>query len=162
VGAVCASWTRPPISRANWLRRSRNRRGFRQRRGVSGTLHPAGEAYRSADSGDRHGNILHLYERDCSVQRGIRKWSRWRPAVSLDRRSAQALADAAVKLARAGGYYNAGTVEFLVDADSGEWFFIEVKPRIQVEHTVTEMVTGIDLVARRFRLRRGRIYSAPR
>ncbi len=57
-----------------------------------------------------------------------------------------ALADAAVKLAKAAGYYNAGTVEFLVDADSGEWYFIEVNPRIQVEHTVTEMVTGIDLV----------------
>jgi pyruvate carboxylase len=96
--------------------------------------------------GDRHGNIVHLYERDCSVQRRHQKVVEVAPAVSLDPKIRAALADAAVKLARAGGYYNAGTVEFLVDADSGEWFFIEVNPRIQVEHTVTEMVTGIDLV----------------
>jgi pyruvate carboxylase len=96
--------------------------------------------------GDRHGNILHLYERDCSVQRRHQKVVEVAPAVSLDPKIRAALADAAVTLARAGGYYNAGTVEFLVDADSGEWFFIEVNPRIQVEHTVTEMVTGIDLV----------------
>src|SRR5690349_4755936 len=96
--------------------------------------------------GDRHGNILHLYERDCSVQRRHQKVVEVAPAVSLDDRSRRELADAAVTLARAAGYYNAGTVEFLVDADSGEWYFIEVNPRIQVEHTVTEMVTGIDLV----------------
>ena len=96
--------------------------------------------------GDRHGNILHLYERDCSVQRRHQKVVEVAPAVALDASIRAALADAAVTLARAAGYYNAGTVEFLVDADSGEWFFIEVNPRIQVEHTVTEMVTGIDLV----------------
>ena len=96
--------------------------------------------------GDRHGNILHLYERDCSVQRRHQKVVEVAPAVGLDARIRGELADAAVQLARAAGYYNAGTVEFLVDADSGEWFFIEVNPRIQVEHTVTEMVTGIDLV----------------
>ena len=96
--------------------------------------------------GDRHGNILHLYERDCSVQRRHQKVVEVAPAVSLDPGIRAALAAAAVKLARAAGYYNAGTVDFLVDADTGEWFFIEVNPRIQVEHTVTEMVTGIDLV----------------
>ena len=96
--------------------------------------------------GDRHGNILHLYERDCSVQRRHQKVVEVAPAVALDTRIRRELADAAVALARAAGYYNAGTVEFLVDADSGEWYFIEVNPRIQVEHTVTEMVTGIDLV----------------
>jgi pyruvate carboxylase len=96
--------------------------------------------------GDRHGNILHLYERDCSVQRRHQKVVEVAPAVALNDSIRRALADAAVALARAAGYYNAGTVEFLVDADSGEWYFIEVNPRIQVEHTVTEMVTGIDLV----------------
>ena len=96
--------------------------------------------------GDGHGNILHLYERDCSVQRRHQKVVEVAPAVALDPKFRGELAEAAVALAKAAGYYNAGTVEFLVDADSGEWYFIEVNPRIQVEHTVTEMVTGIDLV----------------
>jgi pyruvate carboxylase len=96
--------------------------------------------------GDRAGHLLHLYERDCSVQRRHQKVVEVAPAVGLDDAIRRALAEAAVKLAQAAGYYNAGTVEFLVDADSGEWYFIEVNPRIQVEHTVTEMVTGIDLV----------------
>jgi pyruvate carboxylase len=96
--------------------------------------------------GDRHGNVIHLYERDCSVQRRHQKVVEVAPAVELDPAIRKGLADAAVKLAHSVNYYSAGTVEFLVDADSGEWFFIEVNPRIQVEHTVTEMVTGIDLV----------------
>ncbi len=96
--------------------------------------------------GDRCGNIVHLYERDCSVQRRHQKVVEVAPAVGLDDSIRTALAEAAVKLARAAGYYNAGTVEFLVDADSDAWYFIEVNPRIQVEHTVTEMVTGIDIV----------------
>ena len=96
--------------------------------------------------GDRHGNILHLYERDCSVQRRHQKVVEVAPAVNLDPRIRRELADAAVALARAAGYYNAGTVEFLVDVDIGKWYFIEVNPRVQVEHTVTEVVTGIDIV----------------
>jgi len=105
--------------------------------------------------GDRNGNILHLYERDCSVQRRHQKVVEVAPAVALDPTIRKALADAAVALARAAGYYNAGTVEFLVDADSGEWYFIEVNPRIQVEHTVTEMVTGIDLVRSQIQVAQG-------
>ena len=112
--------------------------------------------------GDRHGNILHLYERDCSVQRRHQKVVEVAPAREpRPARSARALADAAVALARAAGYYNAGTVEFLVDADTGEWYFIEVNPRIQVEHTVTEMVTGIDLVRCQIQVAQGTRTARP-
>ncbi len=96
--------------------------------------------------GDRHGNIVHLHERDCSVQRRHQKVLEIAPAVGLDERVRQELCDASVRLARAIGYNNAGTVEFLYDVDTNEWFFIEMNPRIQVEHTVTEVITGIDLV----------------
>jgi pyruvate carboxylase len=96
--------------------------------------------------GDHHGNLLHLYERDCSVQRRHQKVVEVAPAANLDRRIRSELCDAAVQLARKAQYSNAGTVEFLYDVDSRKWYFIEVNPRIQVEHTVTEMVTGIDLV----------------
>jgi pyruvate carboxylase len=96
--------------------------------------------------GDTHGNIVHLYERDCSVQRRHQKVVEVAPAVNLDSAIRRGLADAAVALARKVKYFSAGTVEFLVDVDTGEWYFIEVNPRVQVEHTVTEMVTGIDIV----------------
>jgi len=96
--------------------------------------------------GDHHGNILHLYERDCSVQRRHQKVVEVAPAVALDPRIRNELCDAAVRIAREANYFNAGTVEFLVDVDSGDWYFIEVNPRVQVEHTVTEVVTGIDIV----------------
>ncbi|MCC6539157.1 MAG: pyruvate carboxylase [Bryobacterales bacterium] len=105
--------------------------------------------------GDRHGNILHLYERDCSVQRRHQKVVEVAPAVSLRRELRDAITAAAVRLAREAGYYNAGTVEFLVDADSEDWFFIEVNPRVQVEHTVTEMVTGIDIVRAQIQIAQG-------
>jgi pyruvate carboxylase len=96
--------------------------------------------------GDRHGNVLHLHERDCSVQRRHQKVVEIAPSVDLDPVVRRELCDAAVRLAVGIGYNNAGTIEFLYDVDKKEWFFIEMNPRIQVEHTVTEQVTGIDLV----------------
>src|SRR5438552_3140407 len=95
---------------------------------------------------DHHGNLLHLYERDCSVQRRHQKVVEVAPAANLPSSIRTELCDAAVRLARKANYRNAGTVEFLYDVDAQKWYFIEVNPRIQVEHTVTEMVTGIDLV----------------
>src|ERR1019366_8467927 len=111
--------------------------------------------------GDMQGNILHLYERDCSVQRRHQKVVEVAPAVSLAPKIRAELADAAVTLARAAGYTNAGTVEFLVDSDTGEWFFFEVNPRIQVEHTVTEMVTGIDDVRCQIQIAQGKTLFGP-
>src|SRR5688572_12245813 len=96
--------------------------------------------------GDRDGNVVHLYERDCSVQRRHQKVVEVAPAVGLDPAIRAAICEAAVRLMKTAGYHNAGTVEFLLDTSTNEWFFIEVNPRIQVEHTVTEMVTGVDLV----------------
>jgi pyruvate carboxylase len=96
--------------------------------------------------GDQHGNVVHLHERDCSVQRRYQKVVEVAPAVNLDPKVRKELCDAAVALAQGIGYDNAGTVEFLYDMDNNDWFFIEMNPRIQVEHTVTECITGIDLV----------------
>jgi pyruvate carboxylase len=96
--------------------------------------------------GDQHGNVVHLHERDCSVQRRYQKVVEIAPSVELDPIVRKELCDAAVTLAKGIGYNNAGTVEFLYDMVRGDWFFIEMNPRIQVEHTVTECVTGIDLV----------------
>jgi len=95
---------------------------------------------------DHHGNLLHLYERDCSVQRRHQKVVEVAPAANLEPTIRAELCDAAVELGRKANYENAGTVEFLYDVDARKWYFIEVNPRIQVEHTVTEMVTGIDIV----------------
>ncbi len=96
--------------------------------------------------GDMHGNLVHLYERDCSVQRRYQKVVEIAPAPNLPEKLRDEICDAACAIARSANYQNAGTVEFLVDADSGKFFFIEVNPRIQVEHTVTEEVTGLDLI----------------
>jgi pyruvate carboxylase len=96
--------------------------------------------------GDAHGHLVHLWERDCSVQRRHQKVVEIAPSPSLDGDLRRAICDAAVRLCSAVTYRAAGTVEFLVDLDRQEFYFIEVNPRIQVEHTVTEMVTGIDLV----------------
>jgi len=105
--------------------------------------------------GDTQGNIVHLYERDCSVQRRHQKVVEIAPAIGLPEKVRLELCAAAVKLAKHAKYYNAGTVEFLVDADSNEWYFIEVNPRVQVEHTVTEVVSGIDIVRTQIQVAQG-------
>ncbi|MBP7951240.1 MAG: pyruvate carboxylase, partial [Verrucomicrobiales bacterium] len=95
---------------------------------------------------DKHGNVLHLHERDCSVQRRHQKVIEQAPSYGVDQKIIGSLCEAALKLAREVSYTHAGTVEFLVDAESGAWYFIEMNPRIQVEHTVTEEITSIDIV----------------
>ncbi|MEO8297626.1 MAG: pyruvate carboxylase [Burkholderiales bacterium] len=105
--------------------------------------------------GDEHGNVVHLYERDCTVQRRNQKVVERAPAPYLDASQRQGLCDSALKLMRAVGYSHAGTVEFLMDADTSQFYFIEVNPRIQVEHTVTEMITGVDIVKAQIRISEG-------
>ncbi|MEO1036958.1 MAG: pyruvate carboxylase [Pseudomonadota bacterium] len=102
--------------------------------------------------GDQHGNVVHLFERDCTVQRRHQKVVERAPAPYLDDESRAAICGAAVRLAKSVNYSNAGTVEFLQDVDSGEFYFIEVNPRVQVEHTVTEQVTGLDIVKAQIRI----------
>jgi pyruvate carboxylase len=111
---------------------------------------------------DNHGNVLHLWERDCSVQRRHQKVVEVAPAANLDPSIRRELCDYAVRIAEKAGYRNAGTVEFLFDADSKQLYFIEVNPRIQVEHTVTEMVTGIDIVRSQILIAQGHsLHDAP-
>jgi pyruvate carboxylase len=105
--------------------------------------------------GDQHGNVLHLHERDCSVQRRHQKVVEIAPSVGLDDRVRHELCEAAARMAREIRYDNAGTIEFLYDLDRHEWFFIEMNPRIQVEHTVTEVITGIDLVCSQILIAQG-------
>jgi pyruvate carboxylase len=105
--------------------------------------------------GDSHGNLVHLFERDCTVQRRNQKVVERAPAVFLTDSQRSALCEAALTIGRSANYCNAGTVEFLQDADSGAFYFIEVNPRIQVEHTVTECATGIDLVKAQLRIADG-------
>lgn len=95
--------------------------------------------------GDNYGNVVHLYDRDCSVQRRHQKVVEYAPAFSIPETVRQEIFDASIRLAKTVGYRNAGTLEFLVDADNHP-YFIEMNPRIQVEHTVSEMVTDIDIV----------------
>lgn len=105
--------------------------------------------------GDTHGNIVHLFERDCTVQRRNQKVVERAPAPYLSEAQRKAICSAALRLARAVDYTHAGTVEFLMDAETDEFYFIEVNPRIQVEHTVTEEVTGIDIVKAQIRVTEG-------
>ena len=104
---------------------------------------------------DAHGAVVHLGERDCSVQRRYQKVVEEAPAPALGAATRDAIRDAAVRFARAIGYQNLGTVEFVVDSDTGEAYFLEVNCRIQVEHPVTEAVTGRDLVALQLRIADG-------
>ena len=110
--------------------------------------------------GDKHGNVVHLFERDCSLQRRYQKVVEFAPAFSVPETTRQKLYEDAVKVAKHVGYVSAGTVEFLVDKD-GNHYFIEMNPRIQVEHTVTEMVTGIDLVRAQILIAEGHPLSTP-
>ena len=110
--------------------------------------------------GDAYGNVVHLYERDCSLQRRYQKVVEFTPAFSVDPAVREELYADAVKIAKHVGYVNAGTLEFLVDRE-GHHYFIEMNPRIQVEHTVTEMVTGIDLVRSQILIAEGYPLSAP-
>ena len=96
--------------------------------------------------GDKKGNIVHLYERDCSIQRRHQKVIEFTPALCLSDKQRDDITSDAIKIAKAVDYRSAGTVEFLLDTATGKHYFIEMNPRIQVEHTVTEMVTGVDIV----------------
>ncbi|MDA0231506.1 MAG: pyruvate carboxylase [Proteobacteria bacterium] len=111
--------------------------------------------------GDSHGNIVHLHERDCTMQRRNQKVVERAPAPYLDAEQRAGLHSAAVRIGHAAEYSNAGTVEFLMDVDTGAFYFIEVNPRIQVEHTVTEVVTGIDLVKAQIRITQGAKIGTP-
>jgi pyruvate carboxylase len=111
--------------------------------------------------GDHHGTLVHLFERDCTAQRRHQKVVERAPAVFLTPPQRAQLCEAALAIGRAARYASAGTVEFLQDADSGRCYFIEVNPRIQVEHTVTECVTGIDLVKAQIRIAAGARIGTP-
>ncbi|MGL9741666.1 pyruvate carboxylase [Enterococcus sp. DIV1368c] len=104
--------------------------------------------------GDTHGNIIHLFERDCSVQRRHQKVVEVAPCVSMNEQQRQRICQAAVQLMKHVGYVNAGTVEFLVEND--EFYFIEVNPRVQVEHTITEMITDVDIVTTQLLIAQGK------
>ena len=104
--------------------------------------------------GDTHGNVVHLGERECSIQRKQQKLLEEAPAASIPSKLRNEICKAAVKAAKSIGYSNAGTIEFVVDKD-GNFYFLEMNTRIQVEHTITESITGIDLIKEQIRLAMG-------
>ncbi|MGH7900739.1 MAG: pyruvate carboxylase, partial [Thermodesulfobacteriota bacterium] len=104
--------------------------------------------------GDRYGNVMHFFERDCSIQRRHQKVVELAPAITLDSELKERIFDSALRIAKAVNYSSAGTVEFLVDKD-GDFYFIEMNTRIQVEHTVTEVISGVDLVQAQIRIAEG-------
>lgn len=104
--------------------------------------------------GDQHGNVIHLFERDCSLQRRHQKLVEESPSPNLPDKVRQEMCSAAVRLAKEAGYYNAGTCEFLVDQQNN-YYFIEVNARVQVEHPVTELVTGVDIIREQIRVAAG-------
>jgi len=110
--------------------------------------------------GDEHGNMVHLYERDCSIQRRHQKVIEFTPAISLSQEKRDIICQDALKIAKSVNYKSAGTVEFLMDVH-GNHYFIEMNPRIQVEHTVTEMVTGIDIVQSQILIAQGYSLDTP-
>lgn len=111
--------------------------------------------------GDRHGGLVHLFERDCSLQRRHQKIVEVAPSQNLPEATRRGILDAAIAVGRAVQLDNAGTVEFLVDAETGQFYFIEVNPRIQVEHTVTEVITGYDIVKSQILVAQGMPLSDP-
>ncbi|MCK4684171.1 MAG: ATP-grasp domain-containing protein, partial [Pirellulales bacterium] len=111
--------------------------------------------------GDTHGNLVHLYERDCSVQRRHQKVVEVAPAPNISPTIRDQICAAAIAIGQTANYENAGTVEFLVDADADKFYFIEVNPRIQVEHTVTEEITGVDIVRRQLQIAEGKKLTDP-
>ncbi len=111
--------------------------------------------------GDEQGHVVHLFERDCSIQRRHQKVIEMAPAWSLPHELRQQICDAAVKLMKNVNYLNAGTVEFLVDQDEEHFYFIEVNPRVQVEHTVTEMITDVDIVKTQILIAEGYSIEGP-
>jgi pyruvate carboxylase len=110
--------------------------------------------------GDHHGNLVHLFERDCSIQRRHQKVVEFGPSLALTPSQREVICEDALRIARSVGYRNAGTVEFLVDGE-GRHYFIEVNPRIQVEHTVTEVITGRNLVTAQLLVAQGKKLSDP-